>query len=1655
MASEANPCLAHFQIDANVSGMFNEATRGHSLLAMMGGGLAYRFGRFAAFGFFSPLGALHPSLQILPRILAPLLGLSLEVSAYEGISRGLGAFGEERFLNPNLLSWDGSNGIWAGLRNSFVSFGTLKLGGQVFHSQNIFAQHLTQDITMVLSHQTLFRLGLSPEQEGSFFSQLFEAEACNLGMGTGLFLAGLFSGHRLQRLERRLESQVDWGRYLFHSNTVFQSERAQVMRAPADSLTVEVMRSLGLNPHKESPERFEFIFAHLRSAKGATAIDNALEHIGSRFDNASESERRSFVSTLLDMPIKSNHPNALHRVHEVATAFYFSLEAEGRSELFKRILKTASEKTTSPTADYNYREKYRARLQQSFETWSDAEVDMYIEFSVKDHLDYSERPLVEKVLRRRFDSDQISQWLEARFEDPRLKDPSHFIEGFHGLLQNEAGLRIRERIRVQREGDRARKDESLETELMALLAARSRGEAAANPSKPGASDLPPHQQFLARIQEWEWGGLPATIKQRIANRALDLILEGELRPRNLAAIHTHILPHANAERKARYLQHYFARFGREGHGSIAEQTKALIDILKLQEPEVVTRFSRDCSAKLRVALFENILENSLAQRREGQIKGVATLAHLAEGLASSEVGSLLDLLAATSRHGHIYRSNLQELMVKVAPVLARRISEEDARVWVEATVPKLVSPTVDREGCSASDLYRVALEYLIPRLPLENRARALASLVVEDRAKYTWGCYARATHCLPEPLVLDRLDTHLKNLSSTHQKTRERAIAWLKFFCLGPESPYYRVLEERLRPLLTADDSVTSRAGFRVLTSLISRLEPATQLYWMSRVIALMGVRDRSISDRAVEVHLELAETIVEENESADSGSLLLIAEEVVARREVARHVEIILPEIAAVFDKVVENRPLDLPYLLRIAAGLPGAETAKIYRLRNLAIEIDKVVKNRFRRTIHNRPSKANIAFIERHLVAARAAAKPNSLLIAQLEESHALAVEIYSGALDLATFKSQLSTETNVAIRLPENNEISLEDAAQLALRVREHYLQGSFRRGERVVLLRLLSAINLHLFSTASVEEGGLNPVIRSRRMSALVRVLHANGYGNASWIRLAEELENLCRHWDERNEEYSGAQLQILGALCQEVVMQVQEAYHDHYDPLMEEYGEMLGFNRADRGNFAINKYRTHPVFQLASHLQELQVILRERDAARSSLEVLTEPQTPPEYRPYFFHSDDYLPGRRWAGGKGSELRWLAQRVPDQVPEGFTLPALLPEQLESCPWEASLLRGLEELETRTGRRLGKDLWVSVRSGAAVSMPGMMDTVLFTGREVLERIEAIRGEPYSDEERRDIILCEIRDAARQVYGSWNNDSASGYRRRGGIPDFGSAVHVVEMISAENGGAGIATALGIDYGQGVQGDVLVSGHHQGRDPLPPELEAELRDSISRFERERRYPVEIEYTIRKGKLYYLQIRRAHYSYEELIQWTHRARENAVLNSEEAITLLGGKSRLRAARQMRFLEVPEGEQPILQSDQLGLGEAFVGMIANDPVFGEEEAELYDAPSGIQRIALLTDADAQASANLALDAGAAILLTPWDSPVNPLSHLMAVARSCRVPILPITAAEEVLAELTLGMMISVEPQSGRIFGRELPVRNEPSPHIHLINALLNP
>jgi pyruvate,orthophosphate dikinase len=150
------------------------------------------------------------------------------------------------------------------------------------------------------------------------------------------------------------------------------------------------------------------------------------------------------------------------------------------------------------------------------------------------------------------------------------------------------------------------------------------------------------------------------------------------------------------------------------------------------------------------------------------------------------------------------------------------------------------------------------------------------------------------------------------------------------------------------------------------------------------------------------------------------------------------------------------------------------------------------------------------------------------------------------------------------------------------------------------------------------------------------------------------------------------------------------------------------------------------------------------------------------------------------GRALLGGKGVGLAEMTQMgVP--VPAGFTITT---DACRAYMREGDMPAGLAEeidqhvarLEERTGRRFGSNedpLLVSVRSGAAISMPGMMDTILNLGLndEAAEGLAARTGNPrfVYDSYRR--LIQMFGETAEGIDGHSFEEALADLKRRRGV--------------------------------------------------------------------------------------------------------------------------------------------------------------------------------------------------------------------------------------------------------------------------------------------
>lgn len=311
-----------------------------------------------------------------------------------------------------------------------------------------------------------------------------------------------------------------------------------------------------------------------------------------------------------------------------------------------------------------------------------------------------------------------------------------------------------------------------------------------------------------------------------------------------------------------------------------------------------------------------------------------------------------------------------------------------------------------------------------------------------------------------------------------------------------------------------------------------------------------------------------------------------------------------------------------------------------------------------------------------------------------------------------------------------------------------------------------------------------------------------------------------------------------------------------------------------------------------------------------------------------------------------GGKGAGLARMTQQGL-RVPPGYVIGT---DACRSYLAEKRLPDGLAEevfgrlaaLEEQAGKAFGGGpvpLLLSVRSGAPISMPGMMDTILNLGldraaavalaqatgdtrfvADVVARFHAMYAEtvlgalepgegvaelaaavePGEDpgavydriwaaaqralaDDTGDAVPDDPREqllgAIEAVFRSWNTRRARTYRDFHKIPhDLGTAVVVQSMVfgnlSADSGSGVVFTRNPVTGEPGLFGEYLA--HSQGEDvvagtrtpdpvveALAPEVLAELRRTCAALERSQGDVLDIEFTVERSTLYFLQVRSA------------------------------------------------------------------------------------------------------------------------------------------------------------------------------------------------
>jgi pyruvate, orthophosphate dikinase len=268
---------------------------------------------------------------------------------------------------------------------------------------------------------------------------------------------------------------------------------------------------------------------------------------------------------------------------------------------------------------------------------------------------------------------------------------------------------------------------------------------------------------------------------------------------------------------------------------------------------------------------------------------------------------------------------------------------------------------------------------------------------------------------------------------------------------------------------------------------------------------------------------------------------------------------------------------------------------------------------------------------------------------------------------------------------------------------------------------------------------------------------------------------------------------------------------------------------------------------------------------------------------------------------------------------------------PDHAMETIWNDVLMRTrwLEQATSRTFGRGPRPLLVSVRSSAAQSMPGMMDTVLDLGMD--DAVEAALRDARTPQFARDtrrrfnemyhrIVLggggsatvpddpfIQLREAIQAVLASWNSPRVIAYRRYHGLDDLaGTAVVVQAMVFGNcelDSGAGVLfsrnpmTGADEPFGEwlpGGQGEDVASGNVDCQPisalgTVQPQVYEQLLVAARTLEKLGADVQDIEYTVEEGRLWLLQTRAAKRSWQAAVRLALQFRHQGLIDDAETL----------------------------------------------------------------------------------------------------------------------------------------------------------------------
>lgn len=378
----------------------------------------------------------------------------------------------------------------------------------------------------------------------------------------------------------------------------------------------------------------------------------------------------------------------------------------------------------------------------------------------------------------------------------------------------------------------------------------------------------------------------------------------------------------------------------------------------------------------------------------------------------------------------------------------------------------------------------------------------------------------------------------------------------------------------------------------------------------------------------------------------------------------------------------------------------------------------------------------------------------------------------------------------------------------------------------------------------------------------------------------------------------------------------------------------------------------------------------------------------------QFYPFGFAKGDVAGSAELLGGKGAGLLWLANEgVP--VPPGFVIPTTVWVEYDKKPKTVmkEIAKALPAYLAQLEAHFGYMPLLSVRSGARVSCPGMMDTILNVGIDAdtmpvwkdrlgqqcfadsLHRlvtmysgvVAGVRKESLGGtlaetlNEFQTHTGLEFPNAKNQLLGaieavfkSWDNDRNKIYRKQEHIPrEWGTAVTVQAMVFGnlnDNSCSGVLFTRNPDTGgmlvtgeflPNAQGEDIVAGI---RTPKPMATMGEwnstvhdtLLKTVIELENLKRDMLDIEFTVQDGVLYLLQVRSGKRSAPAAVKIAVDMEKQGLIDAKTAVSRV-------SARQFDLAQLATIDPKFTKPASFTGIPGCSGIVSGKPVFTKEDA----------------------------------------------------------------------------------------------------------------